>query len=178
MDFELCIRRLERDAAVITGLVNGIPDEQARWKPSADAWSMLEVINHLHDEEREDFRTRLDLILHQPGAAWPPTDPEGWVAERRYNARDPQESLEDFLQERTRPFAGCKAWKPPAGRYGDATRPALRCQQATCWPHGWRTTCFTFASWRNCTANGSSPLARPTYAMPATGNAGTPRLWP
>ena len=48
MDFELCIRRLERDAAVITGLVNGIPDERGA-QPSADAWSMLEVINHLHD---------------------------------------------------------------------------------------------------------------------------------
>jgi len=113
MDFDLCIRRLERDATVITGLVNGVPDEQMRWKPSADDWSLLEVINHLYDEEREDFRTRLDLILHQPGATWPPNDPEGWVVERRYNERDPQESLEDFLQERTRSIRWLQGLESP-----------------------------------------------------------------
>lgn len=102
MDSEACVRRLERDAAVITGLVNGPADKQMRWKPSTEAWSLLETLNHLIDEEREDFRARLDLILHQPGAAWPPIDPQGWVSERRYNERDPQESIEIFLSERTR----------------------------------------------------------------------------
>ena len=102
MQFDLCVQHLERDAAVITGLVTGLSGEQMRWKPSAEAWSLLEALNHLIDEEREDFRTRLDLILHQPGAPWPPIDPQGWVSQRRYNERDPQESIEVFLSERTR----------------------------------------------------------------------------
>ncbi len=63
---------------------------------------MLEVINHLYDEEREDFRVRLNLILTEPEKSWPPIDPEGWVSQRRYNDRDLEGSLKAFLSERDR----------------------------------------------------------------------------
>lgn len=78
----------------------GISTEQARWKPESDFWSILEVINHLHSEETEDFRTRLDLLLHHPDQEWPPIDPQGWVAERAFNQRELKPSLEAFLAER------------------------------------------------------------------------------
>jgi hypothetical protein len=55
---------------------------------------------YLLDEEREDFRVRLDIILHYPDRKMPPIDPEGWVVERRYNDRNLNESLEQFLSER------------------------------------------------------------------------------
>ena len=61
---------------------------------------MLEVVNHLYDEEREDFRVHLDTILHRPEEPWPPIDPEAWVVERNYNQRDPGESLEGLRRER------------------------------------------------------------------------------
>jgi hypothetical protein len=93
---------LSNNAAVIRSLVQDVGEAQARWKPEAQAWSILEVINHLYDEEREDFRQRLDLILHQPGRPWPPNDPEGWVIERQYNRRELQSSLNNFLNERER----------------------------------------------------------------------------
>ncbi len=60
------------------------------------------MVNHLYDEEREDFRERLDLLLHQPEADWPPIDPAGWVATRQYNQRDLASSLANFLEERQR----------------------------------------------------------------------------
>ncbi|HVQ36619.1 MAG TPA: DinB family protein, partial [Pyrinomonadaceae bacterium] len=62
--------------------------------------SILEVINHLYDEEREDFRHRLDLILTNPETPWPRIDPQTWVIERSYNERDIGASLESFLAER------------------------------------------------------------------------------
>ena len=58
------------------------------------------MLNHLYDEEREDFRFRLDLILHHPQQTWPGNDPEGWVTERHYNRRDFETSLHNFIQER------------------------------------------------------------------------------
>lgn len=88
-------------AATIQALTADVSLEQARWKPDADAWSILEVINHLADEERDDFRTRLDLTLHQPETDWPPIDPQGWVTQRRYNEREWQASVEDFANERS-----------------------------------------------------------------------------
>jgi hypothetical protein len=100
MNVDYLVGLLTNQADLIRGLVEGAAKEEARWRPAPDAWSLLEVINHLHDEEREDFRARLDLLLHQPEAPWPPTDPMGWVTQRRYNARDLATSLQNFLAER------------------------------------------------------------------------------
>jgi hypothetical protein len=44
---------MAQDAERIRGLVGDVSDEQARWKPGPDQWSVLEVVNHLYDEERE-----------------------------------------------------------------------------------------------------------------------------
>jgi hypothetical protein len=81
-------------------LFRDLSEDQARWKPAADRWSLLEVVNHLCDEEREDFRQRIDLVLTDPKAPWPPIDPEGWVTARRYNERSAVESLDNFHKER------------------------------------------------------------------------------
>lgn len=93
---QLLLQNSER----IRSLVQGVPMEQVQWKPDSDSWSILEVINHLLDEEREDFRARLNIILHDPDRKMPPIDPEGWVVERKYNDRNLNESLEEFLSER------------------------------------------------------------------------------
>ena len=77
VDLEHFTLRMANNAAIISSLVKDVSEAQARWKPDPQAWSILEVINHLYDEEREDFRQRLDLTLHQPDQPWPPNDPEG-----------------------------------------------------------------------------------------------------
>ena len=100
MDVPFLTRQLTDNAARIDSLVRGISQQEATWKPDRDTWSILEVVNHFYDEEREDFRVRLDIILHRPKQPWPDIDPEGWVTERKYNERDPEESLQDFLKER------------------------------------------------------------------------------
>jgi hypothetical protein len=100
MNLDMCIVRFSHKAATITNLVQDVSAEQAQWKPSADDWSILEVINHLYDEEREDFRQRLDFLLFQPEAELPPIDPDGWVTSRHYNERDLATSVTNFLQER------------------------------------------------------------------------------
>ncbi|HEX3272664.1 MAG TPA: DinB family protein [Ktedonobacterales bacterium] len=102
MDIAYCRIRLRQSAAGIVALAEGATPEQARWKPTPEEWSLLEVICHLHDEEREDFRQRLDLILHHPDADWPPINPPGWVTERAYNQRDLQAMITAFMQERER----------------------------------------------------------------------------
>lgn len=100
MDPVLLAERLEANAGVFRHLLAGVAPAQARWKPAPEKWSLLEVVNHLADEEREDFRRRLDLTLHHPGEAWPPIDPPRWAVEREYNSRELAPSLDDFLRER------------------------------------------------------------------------------
>ena len=100
MDFQLHINQMAANAQRVRVLVEGVSDEQARWKPDADSWSILEVVNHLYDEEREDFRVRLDLILHDPEKPAPGIDPQGWVTSRQYNQRLLEPSLANYLEER------------------------------------------------------------------------------
>lgn len=100
MILEQLIERMARNARRIGLLVEGVGEVQARWRPEADAWSILEVVNHLLDEEKLDFRVRLDITLHRPEEVWPGIDPAGWVTERRYNERELEESLTGFLAAR------------------------------------------------------------------------------
>ena len=104
MDLAYCRTRLRQSAAAIVALAQGVTPEQARWKPTPEEWSLLEVICHLYDEEREDFRQRLDLTLHHPEADWPPIHPVGMG----YGTRlQPARSAGDGgrLRAGTRPFA-------------------------------------------------------------------------
>ena len=110
---ESCLTRLSSSAETIASLARAVSDVQARWKPSPEAWSVLEVICHLYDEEREDFRTRVDFTLHKPDADWPPINPVGWVTERGYNQRDPAASLEAFLSERRKSLAWLRSLQNP-----------------------------------------------------------------
>ena len=100
MDLDFATVQMANNAERIRALVQGVSDEQARWKTCPDSWSILEVVNHLYDEERDDFRARLDHILHSPGRPWPGIDPEGWVTERRYNQRDLKQSVRNLLRAR------------------------------------------------------------------------------
>ena len=101
------------NAEVIANLAKGVSLEQARWRPSPSDWSILEVINHFYDEEREDFRHRLDLLLFQPEVDWPPIDPNGWVTARHYNERDLAVSLANFLHERQESLAWLRGLLEP-----------------------------------------------------------------
>lgn len=71
------IARLSANVATFEHLLAGVSPDQARWKPDPLQWSILEVVNHLADEEVEDFRQRLELTLRDPKAEWPPIDPQG-----------------------------------------------------------------------------------------------------
>lgn len=113
MDMEFLTTQMTDHARMIKTLTLGISDQQAHWKPNPETWSILEVINHLYDEEREDFRVRVDYILHHPGQPWPPINPPGWVTERGYNQRHRTQSVQNFLEERQKSLAWLKGLVNP-----------------------------------------------------------------
>lgn len=100
MNVQLLAENLTQNEARILGLIQNIGPEQAHWKPTEQDWSVVEVINHLYDEERLDFRVRLDMILCGSVAGWPPIHPSAWVVERRYNERELALSVRNFRAER------------------------------------------------------------------------------
>lgn len=100
MDLNKAIAQLRHQDIVIRSLVASLSDEQARVKPDADSWSILEVLNHLVDEEIFDFRRHTEHILFTPDQPWPEIDPQGWVTEREYNQRVLAETIQNFKSER------------------------------------------------------------------------------
>jgi hypothetical protein len=105
MELDWAINRLTAQEAAISWLVAGIDGEDARRRPAPGAWSIVEVMAHLLDEEREDFRQRLDFTLHHQGRPWPPIDPEGWVTARAYQDRNLSEVVPAWRAERQRSLA-------------------------------------------------------------------------
>lgn len=100
MKFTELYQELANSTEIIRALTANILQDEARIKPSPEAWSMLEVICHLYDEEREDFREHLDFILHRQHKEWHQIDPQGWVASRKYNEQDFVEMQMKFFEER------------------------------------------------------------------------------
>lgn len=100
MEFKTLYQELVNSTEMIRALLAGIKQEESQIKPDPESWSMLEVVCHLFDEEREDFREHLDFILHRQHEEWHGIDPQGWVAERKYNQQNFPEMQEKFFAER------------------------------------------------------------------------------
>ncbi len=126
MKFETLFVELVDSTNMINSLLAGISDDEARLRPAPEAWSILEVVCHLYDEEREDFRQHLRFIL-DPRGEWPEIHPSAWVTERGYNTRKLREMKEKFFNERNQSLDWLKGiekadWEASyASRFGTLT---------------------------------------------------------
>ncbi len=100
MDFKTLYQELQNSTEMIRALLLGITQDEVQIRPNAESWSILEVVCHLYDLEREDFREHLDFILHRQNEEYHVIDPQSWVKERRYNEQDFQVMQENFFSER------------------------------------------------------------------------------
>lgn len=107
------IGRLERFAGVLPAVVSAVTESEARWKPAKEHWSVLEVCRHLLDEEREDFRPRLESTLRDPAAAWAKLELEGIAERRKYNEADLKETVAAWVEERRRSVAWLRSLTKP-----------------------------------------------------------------
>ncbi|MBN1876777.1 MAG: DinB family protein [Anaerolineae bacterium] len=114
MEFEYCLYQMTNNAQTIRAFVQGVAEPQARWKPTPTSWSILEVINHLVDEESEDFQTHIDFILHDKTGQWPRINPQQWAVERGYNQRDLAQSIQNFMVVREASVKWLRSLESPA----------------------------------------------------------------
>lgn len=104
------INQLDSNSKVFENLLSINCSEEIKWKHSEEKWCLLEIVNHLYDEEREDFRARLGKILNRD-PEWDPIDPEGWVTSRKYMEKDYYQTLKNFLDERKKSIEWLKNLK-------------------------------------------------------------------
>lgn len=114
MEFSILYEELKNSTEMIRALLAGVEPEAARLKPSVESWSILEVVCHLYDEEREDFREHLDFILHRQKEKWHTIDSERLAIERNYNEQNFAEMQGKFFAEREKSLAWLKGLQNPA----------------------------------------------------------------
>ena len=111
MEYKILYKELVNSTEMIRSLLVGISGDEARIKPKPGSWSILEVVCHLYDEEREDFREHLDFILHHQNEEWHSIAPTAWVKLRKYNEQNFKTMQRKFFSERKKSLAWLQSLK-------------------------------------------------------------------
>jgi hypothetical protein len=104
----MAVTRLEHPALdhlaatpdIVRAMLNGVSDQQAYWKPSAERYSIAELLEHLSHIEAHCFRARFDLLLSSENILVEPYDQNAFYAAGAYSGRDAEESLAHWEEQR------------------------------------------------------------------------------
>jgi hypothetical protein len=100
MNLQTLIDRLAKFPAAFRAAATLVDVERARWKPLSGNWSILEICCHVRDEEREDFRPRLEATLGPPPVKWNLLDFDDVSTKRGYQQQDLLATLDEFASLR------------------------------------------------------------------------------
>lgn len=113
MDHKRIIENLNSYQHVLSSILSNKNQEEYLWKPNVNSWCLLEVVCHLYDEEREDFRSRVKRTLETPNEPLPMFDPIAWVKDRKYMEQDYNQMVEKLLIEREKSIKWLNSLKDP-----------------------------------------------------------------
>jgi hypothetical protein len=108
-----CLDVLEATPSVLRGLMSGIGEEDARWKPAPDRFSIAEVLAHLSLSEGHCYRLRVDRILEEERPAIAGDDAS--MHYDQYRDRDPEEDFAHFEEQRETNIEHLRALPPGSG---------------------------------------------------------------
>ncbi len=93
-----CLDLLEATPEILRGLMAGLSDEDARWKPAPDRFSVAEVLAHLSHSEGHCYRMRLDRFLGKERPEFEPDDAQFHLD--LYRNADPEDEFDHFEEQR------------------------------------------------------------------------------
>ena len=93
-----CLDLLAATPAILRGLMSGVSDEDARWKPAEDRFSIAEVLCHLSHSESHCYRPRVDRFLGEEMPEFEPDDAQMYLDV--YKNADPEEDFGHFEDQR------------------------------------------------------------------------------
>lgn len=105
MRLEDAILGLAAMPAALEKRVAGLDEDQQRYKPGPETFSVLENVCHLRDIEVEGYARRLGLLLREDDPLLPDLNGSALARERRYNEQPLQPALEAFSSMRRRCLA-------------------------------------------------------------------------
>src|SRR4030088_1504191 len=74
-----CLDLLEATPEILRGLMREISDEDARWMPAPDRFSIAEVLAHLSHSEGHCYRMRVDRFLSEERPEFEPDDAQMYL---------------------------------------------------------------------------------------------------
>jgi len=93
-----CLDLLEATPAILRGLMSEISEEDARWKPAVDRFSIAEVLSHLSHSEGHCYRSRVDRFLSEEMPTFEPDDAQMHL--EVYKNADPGADFGHFEEQR------------------------------------------------------------------------------
>jgi hypothetical protein len=93
-----CLDLLESTPAILRGLISEISEEDSRWKPAEDRFSIAEVLSHLSHSEGHCYRPRVDRFLSEEMPEFEPDDAQMHLAV--YKNADLDEDFRHFANQR------------------------------------------------------------------------------
>src|SRR5215471_11247282 len=93
-----CLELLEATPGILRGLMTELTEEDARWKPAADRFSVAEVLAHLSHSEGHCYRMRVDRFMSESLPEFDPDDAQMYL--ELYRDADPEESFDHFEEQR------------------------------------------------------------------------------
>jgi hypothetical protein len=93
-----CLDLLEETPGILRGLMTEISEEDARWKPAEDRFSVAEVLAHLSHTEGHCYRMRVDRFLAEELPRFEADDAQMYL--ELYKNGDPEEDFSHFEEQR------------------------------------------------------------------------------
>jgi DinB superfamily len=93
-----CLDLLEATPTILRGLMAELTEDDVRWKPAPDRFSVGEVIAHLSHSEGYCYRTRLDRFMKEENPEFETDDAQFHL--ELYRNADPEDSFDHFEEQR------------------------------------------------------------------------------
>jgi hypothetical protein len=108
-----CLDLLEATPRILRDLTCELSEEDARWKPAPDRFSVAEVLAHLSQSEGECYGMRVTRFLREELPGIEADDAQFHLD--RYRDRDPAREFADFERQRGSNVAYLRTLPPGAG---------------------------------------------------------------
>ena len=93
-----CLDLLEATPGILRSLMTELTEEDARWKPGPERFSVSEVLAHLSHSEGHCYRMRLDRFMAETRPEFEPDDAQMYLD--LYRGADPEEAFDHFEDQR------------------------------------------------------------------------------
>jgi len=94
------IETLQRMPALLHDTLQSLAPASRTWKPSPEAFSLVEHLCHLRDLEAEGYQVRIRRLVEEDLPTLDEIDGSAWAVERGYQQQSAEQALADFSRHR------------------------------------------------------------------------------